>query len=129
MFCPLRSVGGILGPLWSALIACGLNEISSMKSSVETRRLQLDLSAQRIKEVDQLSELVGVKTRREFVDQAIVFFAWALSERQQGRLIGSIDEDSGGYREVVLPAFASIRYETKNKASRAPLLAAHASRT
>lgn len=76
-----------------------------------------------------MSELTGVKTRREFVDQAIVFFAWAISERQKGRLIGSIDEDSGGYREVVLPAFATIRYETKNKARSAPPLAALASRT
>lgn len=76
-----------------------------------------------------MSELTGVKTRREFVDQAIVFFAWAISERQKGRLIGSIDEDSGGYREVVLPAFASIRYETKNQASSSPLPAALASPT
>lgn len=126
MFCPVQSA---LRPWWSEPIVLGLNRLQSMKSSVETRRLQLDLSAQRIKEVDQMSELTGVKTRREFVDQAIVFFAWAISERQKGRLIGSIDEDSGGYREVVLPAFASIRYETKNQASSSPLPAALASPT
>jgi len=63
------------------------------------------------------AELAGVKTRREFVDQAIVFLGWAIGERAKGRVIASVDADSGGYREVVLPAFSTLNYATKNKAA------------
>ncbi len=50
-----------------------------------------------------LKELGGFKTDRELVDNAFVFFAWALNESMQGKQIASVNEAKGSYRQIVTP--------------------------
>ena len=74
------------------------------KKAYATTRIQLDFTRERVEEIDRLQRQTGMATRKQFIEQALLLFNWALRESAQGRVIGSIDPERDGYREVVMPA-------------------------
>ena len=69
----------------------------------ETQRVQLDLPEQRVSELDGLMKETGIATRKDFFNQALSLFVWAIKEMKQGRTIASVDQAKKDYREVVMP--------------------------
>lgn len=74
-------------------------------------RIQLDLPGKRVEELNRLMEKSHITTRKDFFNSALSLFAWVLSERSKGRIIASLDEQTGGYKELVMPFFAFISTE------------------
>ena len=68
-------------------------------------RIQLDLPEERVRELDEIMREAHIGTRKELFNSALTFLAWALNEREQGRVIASLDETTGGYKELVMPFF------------------------
>lgn len=69
----------------------------------ETQRVQLDLLERQVKELDGLMKETGVRTRKDFFNQALSLLLWAIKEKKEGRIIASVDEANNQYREVVMP--------------------------
>ena len=81
---------------------------------METKRVQLDLSEQEHAEMERLMAHAGLKTKREFMSNALTLFGWAAREVLNGHKIGAISGDGRMVKELVLPSltpFASIAAE------------------
>ena len=78
---------------------------------METKRLQVDLTEKEHTELDRLSALAGLKTKREFVINALTLFRWAANELAAGRQVGSFDPRGGPTKQLEMPClvpFAEI---------------------
>lgn len=71
-------------------------------------RIQFELSDDRVKELEGLMEEVGIVTRKDFFNNALTLFEWAIKEKKAGRTLASIDEVNQRYRELVMPSLASV---------------------
>lgn len=82
-------------------------------------RVQLDLTEDRIRELEQLMVKTGVSTRKDVFENALALFEWAVTQAERGRTFGAWDEESETFHEVLMPALASVRkkYEAQNKDS------------
>ncbi len=66
-------------------------------------RLQFDMPEAKVKELDALVERLGLKTRAQLLNAALTLFKWTVQEREAGRMVASIDEERGIYKEVFMP--------------------------
>jgi hypothetical protein len=67
-------------------------------------RIQLDLDDAGTEVLDRLKEATGSKTHKELFNNAITLLDWAVKQRQEGRIVASLDETSENYRELQMPA-------------------------
>jgi metal-responsive CopG/Arc/MetJ family transcriptional regulator len=81
------------------------------------KRLQFELPEERVKELDNLAERTGLKTRVQLFNAALTLFEWAVRERETGRIIASIDEKRDRYKEVDMPGLPHISTETQKEES------------
>ena len=86
-----------------------------MRNDRDIVRVQLDLPAEKVEELEQIMAITGVATRKDLFENALTLFAWAVDQRKAGRILASIDECDEGYREVVMPALASIKREANHR--------------
>jgi metal-responsive CopG/Arc/MetJ family transcriptional regulator len=71
-------------------------------------RIQLDLPEEKVKELDALMEETGISTRKDLLNTALTFLAWITKERKENRIIVSLDEQTGSYKELVMPHFSAL---------------------
>lgn len=71
-------------------------------------RLQFELTEDRVKELDELIERLGLRTRVNLLNEALTLYEWAIHEREAGRIIASVDEKNDRYKEVELPGLPDI---------------------
>lgn len=76
---------------------------------METKRVQLDLSEQEHAEMERLMLLSGLKTKREFVSNALSLFKWAANELANGRRIASLDPDGQSVVQFTMPCLEAFR--------------------
>jgi hypothetical protein len=67
-------------------------------------RIQIDLEKSGIEQLDKLKEATGVKTHKDLFNNAITLLDWAVKQRQQGRIVASMDETNENYKELQMPA-------------------------
>lgn len=78
---------------------------------METKRLQVDLTEKEQAEMDRLCATAGLKTKREFVLNALTLFRWAAHEIASGRLVGSFAPGVVHVKQLEMPClmpFAEI---------------------
>jgi hypothetical protein len=83
-------------------------------------RIQLDLDDAGVELLEHLKRATGLKTHKELFNTAITLLEWAVNQRQQGRLIASMDEENKNYREVLIPA---LEYAAKQARTRETIAA------
>lgn len=70
-------------------------------------RIQLELSEERVQELEELMRQLGVRTKKDLFNNALTLLEWASREKRSGRIIASILKEADDYREVkelVMPA-------------------------
>jgi len=72
-------------------------------------RVQLEFSPSRVNELESLMAETGIVTKKELFNNALTLFEWAIEERRHGHVVGSLDESSSAFREVVLPCFTNVQ--------------------
>jgi hypothetical protein len=77
--------------------------------SQDNRRIQLELSAERVTELERLMAECDIHTRVDLINTAICVLEWAIEERKNGRIIASVDETNMRYKELMIPAFSAVR--------------------
>lgn len=77
--------------------------------SHDARRIQLELNAERLAELEHLMSECGIRTRAELINTALSVLEWAIEERKTGRIIASVDEANMRYKELMIPAFSAVR--------------------
>jgi hypothetical protein len=56
--------------------------------------------------IDELKNLTGLRTNKEFFDNAITLFDWAVLQAMLGRALVSLDEQKTEPKQLVMPALA-----------------------
>jgi ATP/maltotriose-dependent transcriptional regulator MalT len=78
---------------------------------LEMKRVQFELQDERAKELDQLVDKTGLKTRVRLLNEALTLYEWAINERESGRIIASVDETRDSYKEILMAGFPKIAKE------------------
>lgn len=84
----------------------------------ETKRFQLDLTATEHAEMERLMGQAGLRTKREFVSNALTLFRWAANELLYGRSIAAVDVTGQVVKQLEMPAlstFAAIGQRIQQK--------------
>jgi metal-responsive CopG/Arc/MetJ family transcriptional regulator len=71
-------------------------------------RIQFEIPEEKVREIERWMAEGGVKTRRDFFNNAISLLIWAMQERKKGRIIASVDENEKKYKEVLMPILENI---------------------
>lgn len=74
----------------------------------EVVRIQFELSAARVKELEALMREIGVSTRKDLFNNALTLLEWAVKERRAGNSIASVDEHNKRYKELVMPVLSTV---------------------
>ena len=89
-----------------------------MEERVENKermaRLQIEITFSELKEVKDMMLKTGLRTRKSLIDNCRTLFEWAIKEKEAGRLIGSMNEENGRFKEMVMPSLENV---VKNKHS------------
>lgn len=75
----------------------------SVRERQKTKRVQFEFTEQGIEELRKLMEVTNVATRKDLFNNAITLLEWAVKERGRGKIIASIDEENGRYKELEMP--------------------------
>ena len=70
---------------------------------METKHVSFDLSEQEHAEMERLMAFAGLKTKREFVSNALTLFRWASDELLHNRRIASLDSLGHAVKRLELP--------------------------
>jgi len=72
-------------------------------------RIQLDMPEEQVKELDELMKETNIGTRKDLFNNALTLFQWAVKAKRAGRIVASLDEETGTAKEVLMPALESVR--------------------
>lgn len=71
-------------------------------------KVQFELSEDRVRELESLMRESGTSTKKDFINNALTFLAWAIQERKAGKRIASVDEESKQYKEITMPILDAV---------------------
>ncbi|MFZ5453219.1 MAG: hypothetical protein ACOZF2_15275 [Thermodesulfobacteriota bacterium] len=71
-------------------------------------RVQFEINEGKFKELEELMKKVGIKTKKDLLNNALTLLEWAVNERKAGRIIASIDEEEQKYKEVIMPILSNV---------------------
>jgi hypothetical protein len=69
----------------------------------QVSRLQIDVRPALMARFNRLLTLGELSTQRELLDTSVTVLEWAVNQRLKGRMVGSLDESSGIFRELYMP--------------------------
>ena len=72
-------------------------------------RIQLDLPEEQVKELDELMKETNIVTRKDLFNNALTLFQWAAKAKRAGRIVASLDEETGTAKEILMPALENVR--------------------
>lgn len=81
----------------------GWRKLKSKIGDIMTIRVQFEMTDGKFKEFEELMKRVGVKTKKDLINNALTLLEWAVNERKTGRIIASVDEKEQKYKEVIMP--------------------------
>jgi hypothetical protein len=70
--------------------------------------IQFKMPLDRLRELENLMRVLGLRTREEVFDHGLRILAWAVSERTAGSIILSHDVKTGSNTELELPILEVI---------------------
>jgi hypothetical protein len=76
---------------------------------MRTTRLQIDLTEQQLKTLEELAKEVGVSTKKELFNNALSILQWAVNQKRHGYIVGSINEADQKYRELAMPILDNVK--------------------
>lgn len=71
-------------------------------------RFQLDISDDKLKDIEIQMEKTGSATKREYMNNALTLTKWAIGHCESGRVIGAVDPSDGSYIELQMPFLSDI---------------------
>lgn len=74
-------------------------------------RVQLDLSTERVDQLDRLVGEAGFSTRKDLFNNALALLQWAVKEARRGRAIASVDEANDRFTELNMPFLSELSHQ------------------
>ncbi len=70
--------------------------------------LKIELSERGMWVLETIMHNLGIETKKELFNTALALLKWAGEERAKGNVIASLNEDTGAYTELVIPALETL---------------------
>lgn len=67
-------------------------------------RIQVEFDENGARMIEDLKKKTGTSTYKDFFNNALALFSWAVQQREEGRVIMSLDERKKEYREMQMPS-------------------------
>jgi hypothetical protein len=83
----------------------------------QTSRLHIDVRAALEPRFARLLDLGELGTERELLDTSVTVLEWAVNQRLNGRVVGSIDESTGIFRELHMPYLEACRINAQTRSA------------
>lgn len=71
-------------------------------------RIQLELAEEDVKELKELMKEARISTYKDLFSNALTLLYWAAHEVNSGRIIASMDEKDGKYKELAMPLLLTL---------------------
>ena len=71
-------------------------------------RIQLDLPDEQVAELDRRMAETKLRTRKDFFNNALTLFDWAIKQKKAGRVIAAIDSSQDIVKELLMPALENV---------------------
>jgi hypothetical protein len=71
-------------------------------------RLQIEIDAAQMKELETLAQLSGVRTKKDLLNNALTLLKWAARQRMQGYTIQSVSQADGVVKELEMPLLETL---------------------
>lgn len=71
-------------------------------------RIQLELPEEDVREIKALMDEARISTYKELFSNALTILHWTVQEVKQGRIIASINEADGRYKELAMPILQAV---------------------
>lgn len=84
-----------------------------MKDKSESIRTQLEMSREKVAELEAMMTETELKTKKELFNYALTLLKWAIKERREGRIIASIDEPANKIKELDMPILEVVARKAK----------------
>lgn len=72
-------------------------------------RIELTVDNQGAELIEELKILSGIKTNKEFFNNTITLFEWAVLQEIRGRIVCSLDEENKNYKQLIMPSLEHAR--------------------
>jgi hypothetical protein len=76
---------------------------------MRTYRLQIDVPENKYAELEALIKECGFATKKEFFDNAVTLFKWAVGQARRGNSIAAVDERAGKFTELQMPFLEHVK--------------------
>ena len=83
----------------------------------QTSRLHVDVRAALKPRFVRLLDLGELGCERELLDASVTVLEWAVNQRLNGRVVGSIDESTGIFRELHMPDLEACRRNAQTRST------------
>jgi len=80
--------------------------------------MQFDLSEDRLTQLKNVMETCGIATQKELFNNALSLFEWAVKQRQDGRVISSVDDRNMKWKELSMPVLDNVRQTSPSPSAR-----------
>lgn len=72
-------------------------------------QVRIEIPEDKWKELEQLMNECGLRTKKALVNNALTLLKWAVSERKKGNTVGSIDDKRKKYRVLQMTVLDKIK--------------------
>lgn len=72
-------------------------------------RVQFDVIKPQLERIDSLMKECGITSRKDYFDNALTLFEWAIEESKKGHIIATVDIQAANYNPVLLPVLIQIK--------------------
>jgi len=100
--------------MWLWCFAITLTNNKSVYQEEEAKPL-FEVPAHSVKIIDNLLSDCRLAERNEVISNALSLFEWAVNQTRDGKTISSLDQSTGIFQEVSLPALDNIRPGSKSE--------------
>jgi murein L,D-transpeptidase YcbB/YkuD len=88
-----------------------------MAKTKQLTRLQFELSAEKLDEIDRLRREGGFENRKDLLNNAVTLLKWAMKHAEEGHAVAAIDEKSTKYFELQMPFLSHVASNARNRGS------------
>lgn len=74
-----------------------------------SKRMQFVVSDARFKQLHELMQACGIESQKDLFNNALSLLEWAAVERNQGKIIASVDEKEKRYKELSMVALENAK--------------------
>jgi hypothetical protein len=71
-------------------------------------RIELAFDPEGVALIEEVKNLTGIRTHKDFFNNTITLFDWAVAQHLEGRIVVSMDEEKKDYSQLLMPPLSRV---------------------